>query len=235
MPVHGLTGRDGLRSLAKGAATLREMSRALAARELIRAGGLRKLTSLKKVNHWMESPSIVNPHLDLMERTHTWMSLRLLRGLDLEEFLTGSRHAYVVCSELLQNGEWDALGELVQHDCLSSMEQTFAAPSTPYPYATGGDINILSAVLSSARTSGDNADRAHLDVSFVAMQGVTLHDLQFGDAPLQLPRMQESTWSFEATVCAEDLPAREDGDAEIDWRVTNIEWKVWEMSEAPQP
>lgn len=196
----------------------------------------------------MDSPSLVDHQLGVFERTHTWMSLRLLHGFDLEDFLTGSRHAYLVTSELLQAGEWDKLGELVHPEVLQAMEETFAEGGHPYVHgpfgAPDGHINILSAVLAGARTSGEDADVAHLEVKFRALQGVTLHDLQFGDALHELPRLQESTWCFEGVrfraSSSEGSAADEGGAAEaegaaaedIDWQVTDIKWSVWEMAEA---
>ena len=210
----------------------------------------------------MDSPLLVDHQLGVFERTHTWMSLRLLPELDLEDFLAGSRHAYVVTSELLQAGEWDKLGELVHPDVLVGMSKTFAEGGHPYVHgpfgAPDGHINILSAVLAGARTSGEDADVAHLEVKFRALQGVTLPDLQFGDELHTLPRLQESTWCFEgvrfrashlsessaaegaegdaaaAGVAAKGAAAEGEGASaadQIDWQVTDIKWSVWEMAD----
>jgi len=216
---------------------MRELARMQRMSERVNSGQLRRLASLNKVNRWMDSPWLVDPQQPVFERTHTWMSLRLLHGFDLPEFLVGSRHAYLVTSELLQAARWEELRELVHPDVLESMEETFEVAG--HPYVCGptdgngdGDINILSAVLSSARTSGDDADVAHMDVKFRTLQGVTLHDLQHGDELHEVPRLQESTWTFEGVR----FPPP-DGDASatsnIDWQVTDIAWQVWEMAEAP--
>ena len=239
-----------LRAAYREGLALQELARTVTRRDLVRRFGFtpQKLASLDKVNRWMDTPSLVDQQIDLYERTHTWMSLRLLSGFDLEEFLRGSRHAYLVTSDLLQAGKWDDLSDLVNPVVLESMEETFAANGHPYLHGPDGNINILSAVLSSARTSGEDANTAHMQVSFRALQGVTLHDLQFGDILAEVPRLQESTWSFEAVVPTDDELAAAEAAAggsgggsggggggstgsELEWQVTDIEWKVWEMAD----
>ena len=59
-----------------------------------------KLVPLDDVNRWMGCARTVDQDLGVYDRTELWCNLRLLAGLDVEEFLLGSRHAYQVVSEL---------------------------------------------------------------------------------------------------------------------------------------
>jgi len=213
--------------------------RLLAVRELLRARDRGwpnppvVLRPLKEVNKWMDNMHKVDHEISVFERTQLWMSLRLLHGLDLDDFLLGSRHAYTVVSQLLQDGQWDALAPLVQPTCLDAMRD-LGGGGLP----TDGDesISIVSAVLSSAHLlepcerTGVLPGTAHLDVKFTALQGVTLHDLQHGATSLAMaPRLQESMWTFEGVVRADG----DDDDAAAGWQVRDISWQVWEVEQAP--
>ena len=91
---------------------------------------LPKLNSLEAVEQWMYCPHTIDQslHTRIFDRTRVWMSLRLLHGLDLDEFLSGTRHAYHVVQDLLRDGEWDALEPLLQPDCLEAVESWPPAP-----------------------------------------------------------------------------------------------------------
>ena len=213
----------------------------------------------------MACPRTIDQQLGVYDRTRVWMSLRLLHGLDVHEFLHGSRHAYHVVHSLLRGGEFDALEPLLQPACLEAVHG-FAPHVATLPHHADDSISILSAVLTDARLLEPSAEEcvvpgtAHLEVRFSALQGVTLHDLQSGATPLAAPRMQESTWTFEGVVrpppadsgaterehAADPTAAASDastlGDEASphdDWRVVNIEWSVWEVQEprdkAPTP
>ena len=48
------------------------------------------LAPLEDVNRWMSDPRSVDQDIGVFDRTQIWMNLRLLHGLDLDEFLVGS-------------------------------------------------------------------------------------------------------------------------------------------------
>ena len=54
---------------------------------------------------------------------HRWCSLRLLPGLDIVDFLDGSKVAYACVSHLINRGETEALEPLVCPGFLEAMEQ----------------------------------------------------------------------------------------------------------------
>ena len=234
--------QQALRCVARQeAAHLRVLHRqGMAVRELLRArergwpDAPVVLAPLEDVNRWMSDARTVDPDLGLFDRTQLWMNLRLLHGLDLDEFLHGSRHAYCVVSELMRNCQWDALEPLLQKPCLEAMQE-LAPKIEQLPKDTNNSVKLTSAVLTNARllepcdAEGIVQGTAHLNVRFNALQGVTLHDLQSGAVPLTEPRLQESTWTFEGVVRADD------GDEErVDWRVIDIEWQVWEVQQQGQ-
>jgi len=175
----------------------------------------------------MACGNTVDQGLSVFDRTGLWMNLRLLHGLDLDEFLHGSKHAYTVVSELMRERQWGALGELMQPTCLEAMQEL--GPNIErIPSGTDESISIISAVLTSAHVlepcerEGIAPGTAHLNVKFVSLQSPTLHDLQSGviDSTLAEPRLQESTWTFEGVT---------EGSSDVDWRVRDIAWSVWEV------
>ena len=205
-------------------------------RELLRArdrgwpGPPLVLASQEAVDKWMADGNSVDQQLGVLDRTRLWMSLRLLRGLDLKDFLRGSRHAYHVVSDLTRGCEWQALTPLVQPTCLEAMEQL--GPSIELlPAEADESISIVSAVLSDARVLEPSQDvlpgTAHLDVRFSALQSLTMHDMQHGERHGMEPRLQESTWTFEGVVSPDAAD-----DAATGWRVVDIAWQVWEVQQS---
>ena len=61
-----------------------------------------RLNSLQDVNGWMACPHTIDQQLGVFDRTRVWMSLRLLYGLELSDFLVGTRHAYHVVHDLVR-------------------------------------------------------------------------------------------------------------------------------------
>ena len=164
----------------------------------------------------MADARMVDQTIGVFDRTQLWMALRLLHGFDLSDFLFGSRHAYRVVSDLVQSAQWDALSPLVQPSCLEAM-QVLAPNVALLPADADTTISIRSAALQSARLLEPCATRnivkgtTHLDVRFVSLQGITLHDLSHGVPPVAQPRLQESTWTFEvclASPCPCPCPCR---------------------------
>ena len=158
--------------------------------------------------------------------------MRLLPGLDIVNFLKGSKVAYACVSHLINRGETEALEPLVSPGFLEAMEQS---------QMCGGNImgfdepRYLTARLSRAQLIDQDeqwpAGSCHLDVRFVSLQRHTLVDVTPGAAFALEERLQESTWRFEGVVC-EDAASDED---ERGWRVNEIDWQVWEVGRAEEP
>jgi hypothetical protein len=233
------------RDLSRGALLPQDVMHCAAVSELLRARRhgwpapppkKPKLAPLKEVTAWMANPEIIDQRIGVFERTNLWMNLRLLHGLDLPEFLQGSRHAYSVVHDLLRAADFDALEPLMQPKCLETLEG-FAPNIAAMPRNTDDSITMLSAVLSAAHLlepcSYTPEGTAHLEVKFQALQGVTLHDFRSGATPLALPRLQQSTWTFEGTVRpeGEQRGGADESDAWDEWQVVDVEWQVWEVQE----
>ena len=212
-------------------------------RELLRAASIRQraeeaptsLSPLEDVNRWMDNPRIIDPNIDLLQRTQLWMTLRLMKGFDADEFLIGSRHAYHVVNDLMHRSQWDALKPLLQPICHEAITELAPSIERLPVDADINNIKLMSAVLTAARSlepcseAGIAEGTAQCDVRFTSLQAVTLHDLQQGEKPLAEPRLQESTWTFQGRVSAD-----EQDDADASWQVVDIEWRVWEVS-SPVP
>ena len=242
-----------LRAMQQEASQLALCARqAVSVRELLRARDRGwpdpppVLAPLEDVNRWMSDPRSVDQDIGVFDRTQIWMNLRLLHGLDLDEFLVGSRHAYHVVSELMHGGKWDAVAPLVGPECLEAMRELAPQIDELPSEALDDEIKIVSAVLRDARvlepckTKKIAKGTAHLDVRFSALQGITLHDLQNGHTRMA-PRLQESTWTFEGVVRGDGeeggmaaSATEEEGEEVVrDWRVIDIAWQVWEVQKPP--
>ena len=84
----------------------------------------RELADNEEVVAWMANDALVTSAVWGLRRMEMWLALRVLRGLDLEEFLEGSAHAYGVVSRLMYRRQWDKLEPLVSPDCLDAMQFT---------------------------------------------------------------------------------------------------------------
>ena len=211
--------------------------RCLSARGLA-VSGLRRVRSLlslhelsrtlgpeKQVSCWMDNPKVVEPGLSLWERTLTRLSLRAIHSeheFNLEDFLVGTRQAYVTCHQLIGRRDWSALESLVQPSCL--LAETFTEGSLAPSASEPEDYTILSAVLSRARTANTDHSLAHLEVSFRVLQTETLDDFRHGRCYSTLsdpPRLQQSKWTFERK-----LSATGDAAEGTEWQVADIKWIV---------
>ena len=205
LAVSGLRRKRTLRSLL----SLHELSRTLGPES--------------QVSCWMDNPKVVEPGLSFWERTLTQLSLRALHSehdFNLEDFLVGTRQAYVTCHQLIGRRDWSALESLVQPSCL--LAETFTegslAPSEPEDYT------IVSAVVSRARTANADHSLAHLEVSFRVLQTETLDDFRHGRCYTTLsdpPRLQQSKWTFERQLNTTGDAAEGAG-----WQVADIKWIV---------
>jgi len=70
------------------------------------------------VTGWLDDPELVEPSLSLWRRTELYLSLRMLHGLDLPDFLRGARVAYPVVTTAMYRRDWEALQSLVAPNCL---------------------------------------------------------------------------------------------------------------------
>ena len=193
-----------------------------------------KLACADDVNRWMASPKLVDQSLSLYDRTRLWMNLRLLRGLDVEEFLEGATRSYHVVQALMRDGSWDKLEPLLHPVALTSMQELLGKQ---VPYAArhtqeADHITVRAAILSRAQLLEPDTDvvgstcTCHVDVRFEALQGVTMHDIVHGPKIQGAPRLQEATWTFEGVI------SRRSDDKDIhhmSWRVMDMEWRVWEV------
>lgn len=100
------------------------------------------------INKWMATPAVVDQTLGMMDRASLWCNLRLLRGLELDEFLRGSREAYTVVQQLTAQQRWDDLRGLLHPVAFDSILE--AAEARPAPLFQADDITIRAAVLSKA-------------------------------------------------------------------------------------
>ena len=192
------------------------------------------LAPQETVNRWMDSPYLVDKDLGYVDKTTLWMNLRLLRGLDVEDFMAGSRHAYIVVQQLAAHRQWDGLEPLLHPVAFESLQEALqvqapCAEQERLHLAAADLINIRSAVLQRADVVAPGQDvvegTCHLQVRFEALHGLTMHDLMKGETPMEEPRLQESTWTFEGV-------ASEDDDALHSWRVRDIAWQVHEVKPA---
>lgn len=70
------------------------------------------------------------------------------------------------------------------------------------------------------------AGSCQLGVRFISVQSKTFVDLEPGAAFALDDRLQDSIWQFEGVVA-------DASDTDTDWRVSGIEWQVWEVKERP--
>ena len=142
-----------------------------------------------------------------------WLALRVLRGLDLEEFLEGSAHAYGVVSRLMYRRQWDKLEPLVSPDCLDAMQFTMEQFGDAGQRIEGIDaddaIRVRSNLLCRAQVmkeagdeglSSDAPRMSHLDDSNVDDEKLAINDINTNEPVGGFDggtRQQKSTWRFE--------------------------------------
>ena len=221
------------RANARTALSVRAFAQTMQLRDLQRRQA--ELAPAEEVNKWMDDTFLVDQSLGYVDRTSLWMSLRLLRGLEVPDFLLGSRHAYQVVQQLAAGRQWDDLEHLLHPAALASLQDSVDGRRAPcaaaVQMAAPDNISIRAAVLSRAEVlepaEGSGTGTCHLFVRFEALQGFTMHDLLHGEGSAfadEPPRLQESTWTFEGRMS--------DDAAEEQWRVRDIQWRVWEVKPA---
>ena len=180
-----------------------------------------KLADNEEVVAWMANDALVD-HSAVwgLRRMEMWLALRVLRGLDLEEFLEGSAHAYGVVSRLMYRRQWDKLEPLVSPDCLDAMQFTMEQFGDAGQRIEGIDaddaIRVRSNLLCRAQVMKEAGDEglsseaprmAHLDVSFVVDEKFAIYDFNTNEPVGGFDgetRQQKSTWRFEGAVSAND-------------------------------
>lgn len=169
----------------------------------------------------------------LLATAKMWLMLRALPGLDLPNFLEGSRVAYTTVSTLMYAQDWEALDPLVSPAMMTAMQQTMEELSGDGRRVMGLDdedaIAVHRAVLREVLILEDEDEsvpngttrRCHLDVLFVSHEKWQMWDYHTNEALAPFDgsvRVQETTWRFEGvvapTVEGEEPAGRESGTAE---------------------
>ena len=167
------------------------------------------LATTAQIHSWINDPKLVDQNLGVYRAFEMWLMLRMLRGLELPEFLEGCSHAYTTVSWLMYEREWEALSELVSPGCLAAMQSTmdeFLSERRRIEISQEQDIQLNSVLLSRARVLEAPDDHpgvaCHLDVKFIALESFQIFDYETNEAVpyFDQPRTQESTWRFEGTV-----------------------------------
>ena len=182
-----------------------------------------QLASSDRVSAWMADESLVSPQ-GFFGRPRMWLMLRALPGLDLPDFLAGSRLAYSAVVQLMYAKDWDTLAPLVSEPMLKAMQGTmdeFADAGRRIVDVEEGSIDVQTAVLREVHVLEDQtglpegARRCHLDVHLVSHETWRIFDYHTNEAIEPYDgrvRVQESTWRFEGVVAepqasAGDAPA----------------------------
>ena len=168
-----------------------------------------KLASSEVVTAWMDDPALVDSSLWPHRRVELWMHLRMLKGLDLPDFLEGTKMAYVVIQQLMYERNWDELAPLVSDNCLNAMQETMEAMASAAQRVQfeEGSIQVQSSVLRSASVlePGDDVPvgTCHLDVVVTADESFQIFNYHTNEPMPPFDgqtRSQTSTWRFEGVV-----------------------------------
>lgn len=111
-----------------------------------------RLAPVSKVNQWMADESLVDPQLGLWGRTQLWCALRVLAGLDVEDFLQGARVAHTVVLARMYQRDFEPLEPVVSPrvlDALKSTMETIGAEGRRIEWEDGC-VRVLSCRLRSA-------------------------------------------------------------------------------------
>ena len=184
------------------------------------------LAPVELVNAWMEDETLTDATLWPHRRLELWLYLRNLKGLDLPNFLEGTRHAYVVVQRLMYQRDWDELEPLVSEGCLKAMQETMEHMGSVAQRVQfeEGDIVVQSAVLRKARVLKPPETIflngcCELDVHFTADESFQIFNYHTNEAMPPFDggtRSQESTWRFKGVVSPTE------GAAMTDWQLLAI-------------
>jgi hypothetical protein len=203
------------------------------------------------VNQWMADPELVSPNLGFFGRTQLWLSLGILPGLDLPEFLCGARLAYATVTRSMYERDWAFLDPLVSPQMLEAMQfamNEFGDNARRVEGFEAADaIELSGARLVKAQIlkpdeewERQNASsqrerwrseprRCHLDVQFLSHESWKIIDYRLNEAIEPFDgrrREQQSTWRFEGVVYTSDSPDtaldQGAGESEEGWTVHAI-------------
>lgn len=185
------------------------------------------LADTKIVDGWMADERLVDGGLGFLRRLELWAALRLLPGLDLPDFLEGTRFAYSAVTRLMYRRDFEGLAPLVLPACLTAMEEAMdefgGAAHRVVDEEADDAISVRHAVLHRAfllqpESGPDEPKRCHLDVRFSVSERFRILDMRTNEPVPPFDgreRVQESTWRFEGPVTA----AEDESDG---WRVHSI-------------
>jgi len=188
------------------------------------------------IGRWMNDETLVDPvgwgkgSIGVFRRMEMYVTLHLMPGFDLPDFLAGTRVAYGAVTRLMYARDWEALEPLVSDACLEAMRWTMEELAGDARRIVGTDeadaIDITSATLNRVLLPDDpdfvtgSPRKVHLDVRFVSMERWVMHDYHT-NAPIApfdgTPFEQTSTMRWEGEV------APPDSDAEVSsWRLIGL-------------
>ena len=156
----------------------------------------------------MADTTICDP-VGMFGSTKLWLMLRATRGLDLPDFLLGSRLAYAAVSRLMYTQDWEALRPLVSDQMLHAMQGTMddITGAGRRVVDIDGSITVHSAVLRQIlhlnEEPAPGAVKCHLDVHITSHESWRMFDYHSNEALEPFDgrvRVQESTWRFEGVV-----------------------------------
>ena len=171
----------------------------------------RPLAPPELVDAWMADSTLIDPGLPVWRRAELWLTLRMLHGLDLEDFLRGASGAYPVVLRAMYNRDWPVLEPLVSEQCLDAMQATMEdmARNAQRVDLAGdeSDFQMISCRLSRAQIlqsdSETPAGSCLLHVSYEVQERYTILDCH-SEQPLPpfdgSAREQKSTWVFSGVV-----------------------------------
>ena len=153
-----------------------------------------------------------------------WTMLKLLPGLDLPDFLMGSRFAYGSVTRLMYTQDWESLEPLVSEQMLKAMQETMeeitGGGRRVIEVETADAITVEKAVLRQVLIMSDDSEssvrRCHLDVHIVSHEKWQLMDYHTNKTVEPYDgrvRVQESTWRFEGVIAPPPADGEESSDA----------------------
>lgn len=141
-----------------------------------------ELAPAELIDSWMADSRLVSDSLGFFGRMEMHFTLRTLPGLDLPDFLQGSRLAYAAVTRLMYSRDWDALEPLVSPAMLNAMQQTMEEEPFDVRRVEGceeeGSIVVTQATLQRVQLLTPPTDDAwaprkcHLDVSISSLEYV---------------------------------------------------------------
>ena len=90
-----------------------------------------ELADANLVESWLDDSSVVCDQLGFFSRLLLRTTLRTLPGLDLPDFLEGTKIAYPTVTRLMYSRDWTSLEPLVSQKMLDAMKQTMESVSLP--------------------------------------------------------------------------------------------------------